>query len=167
MGVPRWIRLGAGPVVVLGVIAYGLLGSRYLPHDDGTAVADAVGKCATRPDTVRDILAEPILQKAPRPDRFGEADDKELLCSGSGFLASVSLPLSGSVERDEVLDFYRKLAEGTGWRPVDRDYGIYSALKDAPGGCPWWFSMTTEPYGFHLRVVYLPSGAPADKCAWK
>ncbi|GAA2848050.1 hypothetical protein Acy02nite_02440 [Actinoplanes cyaneus] len=166
MSVPRWIRFGAGPVVVVGVILYGFFGSRYLPGEDGPEPA-AAGQCATRPDTVRAILEEPVLQKAPRPDRFGDVDDSEVLCGGTGYLASVSRPLSGSVAREDVLGFYTKLAEDSGWRPVERDYGVYSALKDSGDGCPWWFSMTTEPYGYHLRVVYLPSGAPGDKCAWK
>ncbi len=166
MSVPRWIRVGAGPVVVVGVVLAGLLGAHFRPEEDKSG-PDAVGQCAVKPDTVRDILAEPILQKAPRPDRFGDPDSSELLCAGTAWLASVSRPLTGSVGEADVRAYYAKLAEGSGWHAVDRGYGIYSAIKDADGGCPWWFAVTPEPYGYHLRVVYLPSGVSADRCAWK
>lgn len=166
MSVPRWIRVGAGPVLVIGLVLGGLLGSRYFPEKEKTGAA-AIGQCGARPDAVRKISDEPILTKAPRPDRFGDVDSGEVSCTAQVAMAAVTRPLSGSVEQSEVLEFYRDLAESSGWHSVDRGDGIYAATKDADGGCPWWFVMRPAEYGYQLKVIYLPSGASADQCGWK
>jgi hypothetical protein len=165
VGVPRWIRVSAGPVLVSSLVVAGLLGARYLPEEE-KAAPGAVGECRVKPDMVQDIRAEEILQRAPRPDRLGEVDDSQLQC-GTASLASVSVPLTGSVPRDEVHDFYARLAEKSGWHAFEDSDQVLSAVKPADGGCPWWFLVQPAEYGYQLRVIYLPSGAAADQCAWK
>ncbi|WP_221321828.1 hypothetical protein [Actinoplanes sp. L3-i22] len=165
MSVPRWIRYSVGPVLVAGLVAYGLLGSRYFPEKAKTG-PEAIGECRVKPDTVRDIRKEQILLQAPPPDRFSEVDDHQLQCATPA-LAAVIRPLTGVLSGDEVRDFYADLAERSGWRTIGRGDHVYAALKDADGGCPWWFVVDPASYGFDLRVSYLPTGVSADECTWK
>lgn len=166
MSVPRWIRAGVGPVIVGGLVLAGVLGARYFPEKRARG-PEAIEACRTRADTVREIQDEAILRDAPRPDRFGDVKDAGALCTTTAAVAAVIRPLAGSVPEDEVRAFYAKLAESNGWHQVDRGEGVYSATKDADGGCPWWFVMTPQPYGFELKVSYLPTGVSENLCAWK
>ncbi|WP_436530880.1 hypothetical protein [Actinoplanes sp. HUAS TT8] len=165
MGVPRWIRVGAGPALVSALILGGLLGARYLPEKKPSG-PEAIGECRIKPDSVRDIRAEKVLLEAPRPDRFGDVDDSALQCAGEVAMAAVSRPLTGSVAEQDVREFYAKLAEGSGWHARDDKNGIYAATKDVDGGCPWLFTVIPAQYGYQLQVVYLPSGVDDGKCSW-
>jgi hypothetical protein len=164
VSVPRWIRYSAGPVLVVGLVAYGLLGSRYFPEKKRTG-PEAIGECRVRPDTVSDIRKEQVLLQAPPPDRFSEVNDRGIQCT-SPAMASVIRPLTGVVTRAEVRDFYADLAGRSGWHAADRGDHVFSAIKDADGGCPWWFVIEPATYGFDLRITYLPTGVSADECTW-
>ncbi|MFC3992538.1 hypothetical protein [Actinoplanes siamensis] len=166
MSVPRWMTAAIGPVLVTGLVVFGVVGARYFPEKEKSG-PEAIGACHTVAETLRDIRAEPILQQFPRPDRFGEVDDDDIECGAPSPMGAVSRPLTGIMSADEVREFYAGLAERTGWHPFRGSNLVYSATKKAAGGCPWWFVVQPADYGFQLRVIYLPSGVSADQCRWK
>jgi hypothetical protein len=156
-----------GPVLVTGLLVAAVLYPIVHP-----AAPPAQGACRSRPETVRQIRAEPVLNQHPESARLSPAVEG-FSCDTSSAGGPISFVSNGVVgrrlttssNRAAIRAYYAGLAESTGWQPDQSAVGLYSATKPA-GGCPLWFVVSADQDAYAIRVYYQPIGVPADDCAW-
>jgi hypothetical protein len=159
--------MAAGPILVGALFVGSVLYATFQK-----AAPAGQGSCRGRPETVREIRRDPVLNQRPRSTRLSEAIES-VSCDTSPTSGPISFVSNGvvsrrpatSMTRTEIRAYYADLAERSGWRPDPPVVGLYSATKPA-AGCPWWFVVTTEKGGYGIRVYYPPVGVPAADCAW-
>ncbi|MFF5288839.1 hypothetical protein [Paractinoplanes globisporus] len=164
-----WAGRLAGPVLVSALLVTGVV--YQVSHKDDRD--DAMGACRGRPETVRAIRAEPVLNQPPRAGPLDEPVEAYSCNTAppAGDLISfvsngaVSRRLTTSTSPADVRAYYADLARRSGWTPDDTKAGLYSATKP-DGNCPWWFVLSAEKAGFEVSVYYQPIGVPADDCEW-
>ncbi|AEV85546.1 hypothetical protein ACWT_4524 [Actinoplanes sp. SE50] len=159
---PRALLTYGGPAVVVGLVA-AAVGSALLVRDDRDRHP---AECGPDPATVQAIGGESILRHHPEASHLNELSPDGYQC-GDSPMAAVSRSLIGPLSRSEVVRYYGRLAEASGWRRFDGSRQIYSASKTTAGGCPWWFVISPGQNEYHLQVFYLPAGIPQDRCVWK